>query len=518
MSRDGPSIVDTISTLKKRTNEKGVGVALSDLYKIAEATPLKIAEPKTSSEILDVVSKILLQGVANGDKYEKLKNSANIAIGIRVLKVTAQGMAVKFPKILADNFFTTQAQMTGDADVKFALLELFIVIRSYGRGSYDVLQWLKLSGASEVCFSLSLAIVDGSAKFENSDKLAKVAYTCMQALEYIGGDLNSDWANQIANFHAIDFAKAFLKIQHTSTEWRAAKQKMFSALANIIVPWKKFNQLNDQGLAEKEKDLAKAVITALTADVAKISAANAAAITKSDLPTSELRFLRNWCYNSRRLARMLVELNAHIPAITLLQMFEKLKGTETIHAAAGLLRNLARKQVRLHQTLLSNNLSEILKKILLIYPTDSALLNAVLGCMLNLISSNAGRAALFDIDGDLVGVIIPKNIESPEICELAAGILWGTISRKNGKSEKVMRQWFEAINLILRRHGGDHPGCTRRALGAIIAMLSAFPITKDLYYTTVAVTVHAIRASSEKSKLVVSDVDIITQLANRPGQ
>jgi len=511
MSRETGTIAESLETLKKRTNEKGVGVALADLVRLVKGSspPVKSVDDKAAVEISDTAVKLLVEGVGASNSFEKLKVSANVANAVRLLCVAPS--VTKFPKALGPSFFSIYAEEVNDIDGKCAFLEFYIRARTLGKGSFEVLSWLKTSGADQLLlgfFQRLQRMNDINAKIK-PDALEKLCMTSATALELVGGDMTLDSIRSFETLNMMSLGIFLLQISSSNpTDLRLAKQKVCSALANIIVLWRKNTSV--EVLQKDEEGLAELVVERIKSDSDRLKPSTDQ-LSKADFPIGELKFLRNWCFNSRRLARLFVSRNVHVFATNFLALFQegRVKNNEVALSSLGLLRNLARKQVKVHQDILSSKLLVALIEILKgsINQQDASLVAACLGCMVNLTSSVAGREALTTIPKVIVANVDPAKRDHVT-CELALGVMWGV----GGRSTIALNVFVKFVAQVLQQHS-TQAGCVRRALGALCMIIEETPESKtNMTNLLNDIDFQAIKTKHLSNPAVLNDLEILSKL------
>jgi len=438
-----------VEALKSRASETAVSKALQDIIasKQVPATQRK--------ETVAAIGAILSTGIRNASGgLDKVKSASVVVASLKVLAIISRESAQEMPH-LGNNFFET-IPFRPESTVCVAALSLYITTRECWQGSYEVFSWLQAPEARRMV----LKTFEEAAEKPYNDGLMESA----RALELLGADIAVD--STIKSFPLYRLGKKFLELDVVKKK-PENRRLVCNALANFAVPW----LVNATVNSEEEMALAKRVLEYVKEDTSK-DAQN----IKSMAP--EFRLLANMCYKSRRAARALRDCDAHSAAIKALGAQDQ----SVIEAAASLLSNMARKQIKLHQSLLEKQLVPALKSALTRVPNDSDPVVAILSCALNLTSSNAGRKALYGLEPLICRDILPSR---PDIAELALGVLWGVCTRENAQQEDSAKDWFEAVFRTLEKHS-THVGCVSRGIGAIGKLLNSNEDAKQLFKASLA--------------------------------
>lgn len=524
------SAKEAIDALGQGSSEKTVAGAISYLLAL-------LSTPEGANQFNEERSKQLLGAIAQVFQWFDVKDSASqpqkeeLARCLQLLALIPKAFPHLPSTFSKGSFFQSNFEKyTSPAErssVKFALVGLYAKIRSAHpptKGGKDqdqppVWAWLKkqlkenkIDSKLGLASRLVNACEDLLAMGDNpAVQNAECAMDCLAAMRFLGEDLYAYPAaapgSLLSDFAFFPFASKVTSVVVVDQQ-AEPQSKMMEHFSALYMVWRRLRVLD-----AKQREQEEAFAQRLSPKFATTS-------------PDELRFLTNWCHNSRHSARVLLAQHCHVLALEVVAKSDSAPPPAMVEASLALLVNLARKQAGAsHQLLVDAGVGPALCKAL--ESPNPVVVHQALAVALNMASSSAGRAAFTDLPSRIVFHILPAYVASGDtaegklVLEMALGVLWGLVVRLPAHEQAngtFLDQWLGQVFNAVVTHCKEE-GIVRRGLGALIAM---FSLNKDSQKLTARLLVifpafllefRAVNNNPGDARLV-SDIDLFTQLVS----
>ncbi|KAH9258365.1 hypothetical protein BASA81_003414 [Batrachochytrium salamandrivorans] len=526
------SAKEAIDSLGKDLNEKTLAGTISYLTtQLNKYEDAKEFNEELSKQLLVKISLVFVWFDAKDPVSQSQKEE--LARCIRLLALIPKAFP-HFPNTFnQESFFLSKYEKytstTERSSIKFALVGLYAKMRSLhppndGGGSggtskaeSPVWAWLQKQleeNKANPKLGLAYRLMDTSQDLlamgdSPAVQNAECAMDCLATMRFLGDDMYIHLGMLLSDFAFFPFASKVLRV--VVDQQPGLYPKMAEHFDALYMVWRRLRIL-DAKQREQEEEFAQRLNPTLNTTAS----------------VEELRFVTNWCHNSRHSARVLMGRNYHVLALEIVKNSSNTTSA-LVEASLALLVNLARKQVIFHQLLVDAGVGPVLNKVLE-NNKNPVWVHQALAVVLNMTSSNIGRATFKDLPKRIVFSIMPAyqggantivTADGKLVLEMALGALWGLVVRFTTDEQvngTFLDQWLgQVFNAVV--NNSKEVGIVHRGLGALIIMFSLNKDSQKLItklqaiFPTYPQKLKAVQNNQEKTSLVVSDIDLFVQLA-----